>query len=110
MADLRITREVLRLTSQIPRGKVSTYGLIATALGNRNLSRLVGQSLKSNPTPIRIPCHRVVNSDRRLGGYKGLSPSDEKESLLMAEGVEVDRTYRIPKSIWKEVVFNSFSR
>ena len=97
------------LTSQIPEGKVSTYGLIAEALGNKNLSRVVGRCLRSNPNPITVPCHRVVKSDRQLGGYKGSSRSTEKASLLRAEGIIVDSKYRILKSNWKNVLFDSFS-
>ncbi len=97
------------LTSQIPEGKVSTYGLIAEALGSKNLSRAVGRSLRSNPNPITVPCHRVVKSDRQLGGYKGSSRSPEKAVLLRSEGILVDSNYRIPKSSWKKILFNSFS-
>lgn len=109
MARLKIATQVLMLTSQIPEGKISTYGLIAEALGNKNLSRVVGRSLRSNPNPITIPCHRVVHSDRQLGGYKGSSPSLEKASLLRSEGILVNSNYRIPNSNWKNIIFNSFS-
>ncbi len=97
------------LTSQIPKGKVSTYRLIAEALGNKNLSRVVGRSLRSNPNPIAVPCHRVVNSDGRLGGYKGSNPSSEKATLLRSEGIFVAPNYRIPKSNWENILFDSFS-
>lgn len=106
---IKIAAKVFKLTSQIPEGKVSTYGLIAEAMGNKNLSRAVGRSLRSNPDPITIPCHRVVNSDGRLGGYKGSSPSIEKATLLRSEGIFITTNYRIPKSNWNDILFHSFS-
>ncbi len=105
----KISSKVFKLTSQIPEGKVSTYGLIAEAINNKNLSRAVGRILRSNPNPITVPCHRVVNSDGRLGGYQGSSPSIEKATLLRSEGIFVTTNYRIPKSNWKNVLFHSFS-
>ena len=56
---------VLSLTKQIPRGKVTTYGELARFLGDIKLARAVGQALKRNSEPIKIPCHRVVCSDGR---------------------------------------------
>ena len=79
---------VYKLVTRIPKGKVSTYGDIAKALGNVRLSRAVGVALKLNPKPIEVPCHRVVKSNGELGGYSygGL---DMKKRLLKAEGIEI---------------------
>ncbi len=96
--------EVYRLTAQIPRGKVSTYGAIAAALGSRG-ARAVGQILKRNPTPITVPCHRVVKSDGSLGGYGGVMNSKDKIKLLRREGVPVTNG-RIEN--FKNVLFSSF--
>lgn len=82
-------KDVYRLTSQIPRGKVSTYGAIAAALNARGASRAVGQILKANPTPIVVPCHRVVKSDGTLGGYSGASGTPKKIRLLRSEGLDI---------------------
>ena len=79
---------VFHLTSRIPPGRVSTYGEIASALGDRNLARAVGGALHRNPVPIEIPCHRVVRSDGRVGGYIG--GIGEKTRLLEDEGVRVE--------------------
>ena len=49
----------------IPKGKVTTYGRIATHLGNKHFARAVGNILHDNPDPSRYPCHRVVNSKGR---------------------------------------------
>lgn len=67
-------KEVYEVVSQIPVGKVSTYGGIALLLGAPQCSRMVGRALKEVPDELSIPCHRVVNSTgkagARLGGTK----------------------------------------
>lgn len=54
----------------IPMGKLSTYGEIASHLGNPNASRAVGTAIGSNPVAFLIPCHRVIQSTGMLGGYR----------------------------------------
>lgn len=73
----------------IPSGKVTTYNSLGKLLGIH--PRYVGLLLKNNERPIVIPCHRVVMSDGRLGGYSlaGRNSSNFKERLLKVEGVEV---------------------
>ncbi|MFQ6010317.1 MAG: MGMT family protein [Candidatus Aenigmatarchaeota archaeon] len=82
---------LLRLLKKIPRGKVTTYGILAKKLGTG--PRAVAQMLKNNPEPIRIPCHRVVKSDGSLGGYtwKGRQNVKRKKELLKKEGVEIKK-------------------
>lgn len=77
--------DVYELLLKIPAGKVSTYGDLAKALGNPSASRLIGRILGRNPNPIKVPCHRIVKSDGRLGGYKyGIN---RKRELLEKEGI-----------------------
>lgn len=77
---------VLRVVMEIPRGRVSTYKIVAQKL-NSKAYRAVGNALNKNKTPILIPCHRVVKSDGEIGGYsRGIK---EKIKLLREEGVEV---------------------
>ena len=59
----------MNLLLKIPAGKVSTYGDLAKALGNPLASREIGKILGRNPNPIKVPCHRVVMSDGKVGGY-----------------------------------------
>ena len=80
---------VYDLLMKIPPGSVSTYGDIARALGNPNASRIVGRILGRNPNPISVPCHRVIMSDGRLGGYS--NPNASKQLLLEKEGVHFVR-------------------
>lgn len=71
----------------IPKGKVGTYGDIAKALDSPNSSRLVGRFLHLNPHAPKVPCHRVVHSNGRIGGYaKGVKM---KKEMLGAEGVAI---------------------
>jgi AraC family transcriptional regulator of adaptative response/methylated-DNA-[protein]-cysteine methyltransferase len=54
---------------KIPMGKLSTYGNIATKIGNPNASRAVGTAIGSNPVAFLIPCHRVIQSTGKFDGY-----------------------------------------
>lgn len=78
-------REVLQVVSKIPYGQVCTYGEIAERLGNPRAVRAVGQALGANPIPIFIPCHRVVASNGKLGGFA--AGENLKRRLLALEGV-----------------------
>ena len=81
---------VLGLTSKIPKGKVTTYKELARALGSPNACRAVGNALARNPNPVKIPCHRVVRSDGKIGRYGGNRlGSKNKARLLVDDGVEI---------------------
>lgn len=80
---------VYRKLSEIPRGKVATYGVLARALGCGS-PRAVGQALRANPHAPQVPCHRVVRIDGSLGGYQGEERGaaiQRKQQLLREEGV-----------------------
>ena len=76
---------VYNILSRIPEGKVTTYHDIAKALGCPNGSRAVGRILNRNPDPIIVPCHRVVLSSGRIGGYA--FGKTKKKELLEKEGL-----------------------
>jgi methylated-DNA-[protein]-cysteine S-methyltransferase len=78
-------KRVLLADHAIPRGRVSTYQLIARHLKLKNGARAVGTVLAANPFPIVIPCHRVVRSEGSLGGYQG--GLKMKRALLEMEGI-----------------------
>jgi methylated-DNA-[protein]-cysteine S-methyltransferase len=61
-------REALR---RIPYGEVRTYGELARDVGRPGAARAIGQANACNPYPIVVPCHRVVASGGKLGGYMG---------------------------------------
>ena len=62
-------RKVYQIVSHIPIGQVRTYKWVAQKAGKPGASRSVGQALKRNPYPLIIPCHRVINSNNKIGGY-----------------------------------------
>ncbi|MCL0053233.1 methylated-DNA--[protein]-cysteine S-methyltransferase [Dehalococcoidales bacterium] len=64
-------REVWEITRLIPYGETRSYAWVAEQIGRPKAVRAVGQALSRNPLPIIIPCHRVVTSEGKLGGYSG---------------------------------------
>lgn len=83
---------VYSIVQKIPKGRVSTYGLIAKQL---NMSpRVVGYALHANPDPDNIPCHRVVDRTGRVAPGFAFGGSGIQKKLLEAEGVEfIDETH-----------------
>lgn len=79
-------QSVLQTARTIPAGTVWTYRQVATAIGRPKASRAAGQALAHNPVPIIVPCHRVVASNGRLGGYSGGGGLGSKRLLLRHEG------------------------
>ena len=81
-------KETYDLVAQVPKGKVTTYGAVARALGDIAGSRFVGLAMSRNEDIVRVPCRRVVQSDGQLGGYTGGGPQ-RKKALLLDEGIKV---------------------
>ena len=69
---------------KVPKGKVTTYKAIANKL-NTKAYRAVGNAMNKNPNAPKVPCHRVVNTDGKLGGYA--SGLKNKIKILKKEGV-----------------------
>jgi len=93
--------EMYRLVKQIPRGKVSTYGCVARALGDIRASRAVGVMLNQNPYK-EVPCYRVVYSDGGIGGYA--TGVEKKIALLERDGIKI----RDGKIDLKKYLFDDF--
>jgi AraC family transcriptional regulator of adaptative response/methylated-DNA-[protein]-cysteine methyltransferase len=55
---------------KIPTGRLTTYGDIARKIGNPGASRAVGTAVGQNPVAFIIPCHRVIRTDGKMGGYR----------------------------------------
>jgi deoxyribonuclease V len=68
------------LVRQIPPGRVSTYGAVAIALGDKVAARAVGRMMNQNPNADTMPCYKIVHSDGRLGGF-GLGVEDKIRRL-----------------------------
>src|SRR3989344_4293986 len=90
--------KIYRVVQQIPRGQTRTYKEIARLAGRPKAYRVVGTILHKNPDLKRIPCHRVVRSDGRAGGY--LFGTKQKIALLCKEGAtqKIVRSARLRKS------------
>ena len=71
---------------KIPKGQTKTYKDIAVALKKPKSSRAVANACGKNPLLIEIPCHRVIRSDGKLGGYSGKGGMKQKRKLLKEEG------------------------
>lgn len=69
------------MVRKIPRGKTMTYKEVATKAGNPRAARAVGTFMSHNYDP-KIPCHRVVRSDGKIGNYNRGGPSRKMELLL----------------------------
>lgn len=76
-------KKVYSVVSAIPLGEVRSYKWVAKKAGSANAYRAVGTILKNNPYPLIIPCHRVVRSDKVIGGY--VFGTRLKKSLLDLE-------------------------
>ena len=70
-------------------GQTTTYGALARELGGVTLSRAVGAAMGANPIPLIIPCHRVLASDGRPGGFSAPGGAGAKLRMLELEGVSV---------------------
>ena len=81
--------KVWNAISKIPKGKVKTYKELARSIRKPKASRAVANACGKNPFPIKIPCHRVIRSDGRLGGYSGKGGIKSKRKLLRSEGVYI---------------------
>jgi methylated-DNA-[protein]-cysteine S-methyltransferase len=82
-------RRVLEtLRREVPWGETVTYGELATMAGKPGAARAVGTAMARNPVPLVVPCHRVVASGGRIGGYGGGAHGvATKRALLERENV-----------------------
>jgi|TARA_B100000315_G_scaffold112857_1_gene103489 methylated-DNA-[protein]-cysteine S-methyltransferase len=79
-------KKVYKQAMKIPFGKVKTYKWLAEKAGVPNGARAVGNALGKNPVPLIIPCHRVIKSDGRLGGFSTPGGILIKRKMLSIEG------------------------
>lgn len=70
-------------------GETTTYGELARRAGSPDAARAVGQAMGRNPVPIIIPCHRVLASGRKMGGFSAFGGASTKRRLLALEGVRL---------------------
>lgn len=84
-------RKVYDAARRIGWGQTTTYGELARQAGAPGAARAVGQALGRNPVPIVVPCHRILASGGRVGGFSAFGGAATKERLLALEGVQQER-------------------
>jgi methylated-DNA-[protein]-cysteine S-methyltransferase len=89
-------RQVLRAVFAIPRGRVSSYSRIAASVNRPGAARAVGTAMATNPFPLVIPCHRVIQSSGHIGEFGSGRPM--KKTLLEIEGVPFQTESRVAKA------------
>jgi O-6-methylguanine DNA methyltransferase len=92
-------RMVYDAARKIPAGETTTYGAIATGLGEPGAARAVGGALGANPIPLIVPCHRVLAAGGKSGGFSAHGGRDTKARLLEIEGA------RLPLALAERMLF-----
>ncbi len=93
MQDSNFDEKIYNLLKKVPKGKITTYKILAEAL-NTKAYRAVGQAMRHNPFAPEVPCHRVVSSDGKIGGFSGSINPNSKEvkrkiEMLRKEGIKI---------------------
>ena len=83
-------QKLYALLTEIPHGKVTTYGCLAEKMGNRAWARAVGNALHKNPDGDKYPCYKVVNSKGELSAHYAFGGVLEQQRRLEAEGIVVE--------------------
>jgi len=98
-------QKVYELVSQIPSGKVATYGQIATLLGDGKKARVVGWAMKAAPEELKLPCHRVVNKLGELAPDYAFGDKSVQRTILKYEGITFLRDGKInmQKHLWQGI-------
>ncbi|RDJ31593.1 MAG: methylated-DNA--[protein]-cysteine S-methyltransferase [Crenarchaeota archaeon] len=84
---MNLENRVYKKLLEVPEGKVTTYGELAKAVGLKNGQRVIGRIMNKNPYPVIVPCHRVIKSDGKIGGYA--YGEDVKNAMLSKEGISI---------------------
>ena len=87
--------KIYEVVSNIPKGKVATYGQVALLAGNPRWARVVGYALHVNPAPGVIPCHRVVNREGKVAKSFAFGGEGVQRQLLESEGIVFESDGRI---------------
>ena len=84
---MKIDDKVYKKLLEVPPGMVTTYGELARAVGLTNGQRAIGRIMNKNPYPVIVPCHRVIKSTGKIGGYAW--GEQIKTNMLSKEGVKI---------------------
>tara|TARA_B100000989_G_C19529006_1_gene468579 strand:- start:4325 stop:4594 length:270 start_codon:yes stop_codon:yes gene_type:complete len=89
MKGTKFQIKVWKYLKKIPKGSIKTYKEIAIAINQPKAARAVANACAKNPYAPKIPCHRVIRSDRGLGGYSAKGGIKKKVILLRSEKVQI---------------------
>lgn len=78
---------VYKIVSEIPEGKVATYGQVALLLGEPRNARIVGWAMRSVPKHLNLPCHRVVNKFGEMAPEYVFGSAELQRFMLISEGI-----------------------
>jgi len=84
---LKLEEKVYKKLLEVPKGKITTYGELSKAIGLKNGQRVIGKIMNKNPYPVIVPCHRVIKSDGKIGGYAW--GEKVKAKMLSNEGIKI---------------------
>ena len=84
---MKLEEKVYKKLLEVPKGRVTTYAELAKAVGLEHGQRAIGRIMNKNPYPVIIPCHRVILSNGRIGGYAW--GEDVKTKMLSKEGIKI---------------------
>lgn len=93
---------VYETVKKIPKGKVASYGQVATFLGNPKMARQVGWALHVNPHFGEVPCHRIVSKKGKVAKGFAFGGSDVQMKMLESEGIKFDKENCVPKEYFVE--------
>lgn len=84
---MNLEHRVYEKLLKVPKGKVTTYSELAKAVGLKNGQRAIGRIMSKNPFPVIVPCHRVILSNGKIGGYAW--GENVKTNMLSKEGIKI---------------------
>ena len=84
---MNLQQKIYKKLLEVPKGQITTYGELAKAVGLKNGQRAIGKIMNKNPYPVIIPCHRVVMSTGKIGGYA--YGENVKTKMLTDEGIKI---------------------
>ena len=102
-----IYNAIYDIVRAIPRGRVSSYGAIANAIGSKGAARMVGYAMNlSHAIQPKVPAHRVVNRNGMLTGKHHFETPTQMEALLIKEGISVvdDQIVDFEKFFWDPMI------
>ena len=107
MQNNNFDEKIYSLLKKVPKGKITTYKILAEALETKAY-RAVGQAMRHNPFAPEVPCHRVVSSDGKIGGFSGTMDTESREikkkiKMLKSEGINIKNNRIVD---FEKVVFN----